>query len=144
MTHDTIDYAGLIREHGHRLTPQRELILEAVCEGGEHTTFDGIYQRVQVKSSSIDRSTVYRTLDFLCQMRLVVSSEIDGTQIYEIAAGQPPHHHLICRSCGASIRIDHDLFGTLYEAIERTHHFVADTNHLILYGLCEQCRDDQA
>ena len=140
MTHNTVDYASLIRQRGHRLTPQRELILDAVCESNGHTTFDEIYQQVQAKSSSIDRSTVYRVLDFLSQMELIVSSEIDGERIYEIAAGQPPHHHLICYLCGSETCIPHDLVAALFDAIEREYQFTASTNHLILYGLCEKCR----
>ena len=43
MTHTQHDFAGHIREQGFRMTPQRELILQSVCEGGGHTTIDEIY-----------------------------------------------------------------------------------------------------
>lgn len=143
MTHRTVDYASLIRNSGHRLTPQRELILDAVCAGGGHTTFDEVYRYIQTRFPSIDRSTVYRSLDFLCQMELITSSEIDGDRVYEIAAGSPPHHHLICRSCGAEAQVGHESVTNLFDAIEQEYHFTVDTNHLILYGLCEECRHKQ-
>ena len=65
MTHQTLDYANRIRERGFRLTPQRELVLEAVCDGNGHTSFDEIKKRVETKAPAINRSTIYRTLEFL-------------------------------------------------------------------------------
>ena len=102
MTHNRFDYASLWHERGFRVTPQRQLILDAVCQGAGHTTLPEIYARVQQMAPAINLATVYRTLDFLNEMGLVVSGDMgDGRMVYEIA-GQEPHHHLVCRRCGAS------------------------------------------
>ena len=141
MSHHTVDYASMIREKGHRLTPQREMVLDAVCESCCHATFDEVYRRVKEKSAAIDRSTVYRSLDFLAEMQLISVSEIDGGRVYEIAVGQPAHHHLVCRACGADIEIPHNLFSALFESISREYGFAVDTHHLILDGLCQACQE---
>jgi Fur family ferric uptake transcriptional regulator len=70
MSHDRTECAVQIREQGFRVTPQRLLLLDAICEGNGHTTFDEIYRRVRSKAPGINQATVYRTLDFLCDLRL--------------------------------------------------------------------------
>ena len=54
MTNHSIDYEGIIHAAGHRVTQQRTDILDAVCEGGGHTTLGEIYARVRQVDPSID------------------------------------------------------------------------------------------
>jgi Fur family ferric uptake transcriptional regulator len=139
MSHHRLNYATKIRERGFRLTPQREIILDAVCEGRGHTTFDEIYTRVQAKAPAINRATVYRTLDFLREMRLVVEADLGGgRKVYEIA-GETPHHHLVCRACGRVEEFDQEMMESLFTRIERERQFEVDMDHLVLFGLCQEC-----
>ena len=140
MTHQHFDYATLMRERGFRVTPQRQLILDATCEGDGHTTPDEIYTRVHAKAPAVNRATVYRTLDFLCELRLVVALRVGGQTYYEIA-GDAPHHHLVCRRCGNLEDIGHDTLKTLFAKIDREQQFLVDMDHLALFGLCKRCRD---
>jgi Fur family ferric uptake transcriptional regulator len=139
MPHLRLNYATKIREQGFRLTPQRQLILDAICEGRGHTAFDEIYARVQAKATAINRATVYRTLHFLCDMGLVVAAEIQGQKVYEIA-GERPHHHLVCRACGRVERFDGEMIRDLFDRLEREQQFKVDMDHLVLFGLCQDCR----
>ncbi len=139
MTHQTLDYATLMRERGCRVTPQRQLILDVVCHGGGHTTPDEVYARVQARAPAVNRTTVYRTLDFLCEMRLVVAAKIGGHMFYEIA-GATPHHHLVCRKCNKVEQISHDAVKSFFARIERDRQFLIDMDHLALFGLCQNCR----
>lgn len=139
MTHQNRDYVTLMRARGFRVTPQRQLILDAICEGKGHTTPEAIYARVRSKAPAVNRATVYRTLDFLCELRMVVAIRIGDQTFYEIA-GDKPHHHLICRKCERMIQIDHATLESFVETIEQKHGFKIDMDHLGLFGLCEQCR----
>ena len=137
--HDHEDYAALLHERGFRVTPQRQLILDAIREGSGHTTFEEIYARVQRKSTAVNRATVYRTLDFLTELRLVVAADIgSGHPVYEIA-GETPHHHLVCLNCRKVEQISHDVVENLFKQIERDQKFHVETNHLALFGYCETC-----
>lgn len=142
MSHDRLECAAQIRERGFRVTPQRMLILDAICEGKEHTTFDEIYDRVQAKAPGINQATLYRTLDFLCELHLVVSAEIDGRAVYEIA-GETPHHHLVCHACGAIQELPDFHFHELRSHLLLEHGFKADISHLALTGLCPQCAESE-
>ena len=143
MSHQRWNYAALMRERGFRVTPQRQLILDAICEGKGHTTPDEIYERVHIKTPVVNRATVYRNLDFLCEMRLVVAAQIGRQMFYEIA-GDTPHHHLVCRSCNKVDQIGDDVAKMLFNKIERDHHFFVDMDHLTLFGLCQKCRRAEA
>jgi Fur family ferric uptake transcriptional regulator len=139
MSHNRRDYAALMRQRGFRVTPQRQLILDAICEGAGHTTFEQIYARVLAKSDAVNRATVYRTLDFLCELHLVVAADVGGGHtVYEIA-GDTPHHHLVCLRCRQVQQISHETVKDLFAQIERDQHFHVETDHLALFGLCRDC-----
>jgi Fur family transcriptional regulator, ferric uptake regulator len=139
MSHQNWDYSDLLRERGFRVTPQRQMILDAICAGDGHTTPEEIYARVRAKAPSVNRATVYRNLDFLCEMRLVVAARIGARMVYEIA-GETPHHHLVCRQCDKVEQIGPEVVQALFAKIEREHEFSIDMDHLALFGLCKKCR----
>ena len=139
MTHNTVDYARRIRQAGGRLTPQRRLILDAVCEGGGHTTLDEIYARVQAKAPTVNLATIYRTLDFLCDIRLVLRAQVDKQSYYEIASVEP-HHHLICRHCGHEEELANQMVEAFFANIRQHYRFGVDSDHLTLLGLCPHCQ----
>ena len=133
------DYTTLLHQRGYRMTPQRQLILEAIGAGHGHTTFDEIFARVHARASAMNRTTLYRTLDFLSQQGLIFSAEIGGQTVYEIA-GPELHHHLVCVNCGATEELPHAAVKPFFDKLERERDFAVLTNHLALFGLCRQCR----
>ncbi len=140
MSHNTWDYATYLRDRGYRMTPQRQIIMDAICEGRGHTSLSEILQRVQKKSAAINQATVYRTLHFLLETGLIVKAEVDpGEIVYEIA-GQSPHHHLLCRACHHEIEIDAEPLADLQTAIQERHGFTVDANHWVITGLCARCQ----
>jgi Fur family ferric uptake transcriptional regulator len=135
----SVDFANKLHREGYRLTPQRQLILEAVRKAGGHLTPDQVYARVHTQHPAVSRATIYRTLDFLCEMRLAVAMQWDGQTYYEIA-GEEPHHHLICRTCGGIEPLASSLVDSFVEAVARKQRFTIDMDHIALFGLCERCR----
>jgi Fe2+ or Zn2+ uptake regulation protein len=138
MSHNTLNYASRIREQGFRLTPQREIILDALCALGRHATVGELYERVQEKAPAIDRATVYRAIKFFVELQLVVSAELDGVTVYEIAS-HTRHHHLVCRRCGDIQALGDHHFHELLHHLEDEHGFRAMIDHLTIPGLCDQC-----
>lgn len=141
MTHTTIDYQSLLHQRGYRLTPQRQMILDAICESGGHSTTEEILRRVRARSSAVNTATVYRTLNFLVAMRLVEPCDLGGRSVvYEIAAGER-HHHLVCRKCGGVATLPQASIDAFFSQIAREQGFLVDSNHLALFGLCPACQD---
>jgi Fur family transcriptional regulator, ferric uptake regulator len=139
MTSRTADFAHLVRQQGFRYTPQRQLILDAIREGAGHTTPEEIYKRVRAKSPAVNRATVYRNVEFLCEVRVVVAAQIGGQMYYELA-GVEPHHHLICRKCNAIEQMSHATVKDFFSKVEREQSFLVDMDHLTLFGICKACQ----
>ena len=139
MMKPDFDFPALIHQRGFRVTPQRYWILDALREGTGHSSPDEIYRRVSAKAPGVNNATVYRNLNFLCEMKLVVSAQIGGHLYYELA-GSEPHHHLICRKCDQVEQVGNELINDLFARIDREHKFLIDMDHLTLFGLCADCR----
>jgi Fur family transcriptional regulator, ferric uptake regulator len=128
-----------IREKGFRVTPQRQLVLEALQASGTHTTAVSIFEQVNAKLSSINQTTVYRTLDFLCEQRLVAKTEIAGQTVYEIV-NEDRHHHLVCRHCGYVEELADHHFIELLAHLAAEHNFIAEIDHVAIPGICAACQ----
>lgn len=130
-----------LRERGFRLTPQREMVLQAMHEVEPHATAEEVYARVSALSSAVDLSTVYRTLELLQELRLVATIDLgDGQLRYELLGLHGQHHHLHCRACGELVRVEQDELQALIDSVVETYGFAAEPEHLIIPGLCEKCR----
>src|SRR3984885_14130117 len=87
-----------LRASGYRVTPQRQLVLEAVARL-EHATPEDIYAEGRQTARGVNVSTVYRTIELLEQLGLVKHSHIHhGSPTYHLAE-HAEHVHLVCRQC---------------------------------------------
>ena len=73
MAQPAVDFAARVHAQGYRLTPQRQLILEAIPQVGDHVTPEDVYKAVHGQNPAVSRATIYRTLEFLRVMRLAVA-----------------------------------------------------------------------
>lgn len=141
MTHQQLHWEDVLRRAGYRVTRQRGLILDAVCAGGGHTSLGEVYARAKRRDPGLDRSTVYRALKVFVETDLVVAADIgDGETYYEIKRFEA-HHHLVCRLCGWEQEIDHSVLEDMVERVRAQHGFEVVTDHLVLFGFCERCRE---
>jgi Fur family ferric uptake transcriptional regulator len=123
-----------LRARGYRLTPQRQLVLEAVAELG-HATPEDIVTAVRRTASGVNISTVYRTLELLEELGLVTHTHLGhGPPTYH-AATDDEHVHLVCRVCEAAPGL---VDGVVRELAE-TQGFTADVGHMAIFGTCREC-----
>ena len=131
-----------LRESGHRLTPQRELVLAAVETLG-HATPDEVYAEVRTHSSAINLSTVYRTLELLDELGLIHHAHLsDRAPTYHSTSGHE-HSHLVCRVCRTVISVERTDMEAALGALAAQHRFVPDYGHLTVFGICADCADDR-
>jgi Fe2+ or Zn2+ uptake regulation protein len=134
------DGGEALRRRGHRLTPQRQMVLRALEQAGRHLSAEEICQQVQAAYPGMSLSTVYRTLELLERLGLVLEARLGGeSRVYELAGDQGEHTHLICRSCGA---VGHPRDGDLRPLLER---LAVETGyrdislHVVATGVCPGC-----
>jgi Fur family ferric uptake transcriptional regulator len=134
------DTAELLRRAGHKMTPQRLLIVRALRHADGHVTAAQLAEQVRESYPFVDVSTVYRTLDVLKRMRLVTATDMgSGDAVFEWAPEQP-HHHMICTSCGYVAELDHDYLEGLEQHLHRDFGFAPDLHHFAIFGLCRECQ----
>ena len=136
--HAEPDWRVLLREKGYRLTPQRELVLDAVTQLG-HATPEQVCERVQRTAGAVNISTVYRTLELLEELGLVRHAHLGhGAPSYH-PAGHREHLHLVCRDCDAVAAIDIEVAADLTRRLREQAGFEIDLEHFAIYGRCAQC-----
>jgi Fe2+ or Zn2+ uptake regulation protein len=123
------------------MTPQRMAILNILSQAGAHLTPIDICQKAAEALPGLTDATVYRTLNFLTQQGLVLAAHIgNGQLVYEIAGRN--HHHLICRRCGGTCEIGHELLESLYQQFQASTGYQIDNIHVTFFGLCPACQAD--
>ena len=95
-----------LRKQGYRLTPQREMIVEAVAHAGRHVTVEDVYEQVQTRTNAVNVATVYRTLDLLVELGLVSKADLGEGRVTYASLHHGPHCHLVCRHCGHVIEVE--------------------------------------
>jgi Fe2+ or Zn2+ uptake regulation protein len=128
-----------LRSHGFRLTPQRLAILEVLRSASCHLTPIEVCKRATQVMPGLTEATVYRTLNFLVDQGLALAAHVgSGQMVYEIA--DQKHHHLICRACGQTQKIDHTDLTALYEHFQVSTGYQIDSMHVTFFGLCPNCQ----
>jgi Fur family ferric uptake transcriptional regulator len=129
-----------LRDRGMRMTPQREMVLAALHDLVDHESAEEIFRRVQLRSTAVDRSTVYRTLELLRGMSMLsVTETADGQRRYALTGLHSDHVHLVCRACGREIEAEAGSFAELVGKIRTLYGFDLDLGHRPLTGLCQRC-----
>jgi len=132
------DWQGELRRRGYRLTPQRQLVLEAVGELG-HGTPEEIAGAVRRTASGVNISTVYRTLELLEEIGLVRHTHLGhGAPTFSVATDDD-HVHLVCRDCGAVEEVAAAVLDDLVQSLARERGFTVDVGHLAVFGRCREC-----
>src|SRR4051794_9983218 len=127
-----------LRAGGYRLTPQRQLVLEAVTSLG-HATPDEIADRGRATARGVNISTVYRTLELLEELGLVTHAHLGhGAPTYH-AADDNDHLHLVCRECGGIAEVSPSVLETAVGTIAADHGFTVDVGHFAIFGVCAGC-----
>ncbi|MGH2536166.1 MAG: Fur family transcriptional regulator [Candidatus Promineifilaceae bacterium] len=140
MSHDQQAIAARLRRAGYRVTPQRKLILDAVCGHGGHVTAEEVLAAAQAAAPNLNPATVYRALHFLTEQEILTASRsAAGRESYELA-GPEPHHHLVCRSCGRWLEIPQSDLRHFRGQIAAGYDFEIEMRHITFFGRCARCR----
>jgi len=134
---ETVD---LLRETGHKMTPQRMMILTSLRHASGHMTAADIFERVKAEYPYVDISTVYRTLSVLKDLHLIAETDMGGGDATFEWVGTERHHHLICRKCNGVTQLDHRYLAELGRHISADVGFHPDMDHFAIFGLCAACQ----
>ena len=133
------EYTPQLRARGYRMTSQRLAILHVLHHTNRHLSPVEVYEQAQAELPNLTETTVYRTLEFLAENGLARPAlTSSGHLAYEIARHE--HHHLVCRSCGNEIEVEHELLKSMYKTLETESGYKLTDSHLTFFGLCPNCQ----
>ena len=120
-------------EAGLKMTGQRKTILKVLDESGDHPSVESVFERARKIDNTISIATVYRTLNLLDEMHLIVRHDFNGNYSrYETNTDH--HHHLIDLESGEVIEFQNEELEKLKEKIARDLGFELVDHRLELYG----------
>ena len=120
-------------EAGLKMTGQRRVILQVLTEAKDHPSVEEVCERAKKIDSSVSVATVYRTLNLLDEIDLVIRHEFGETfSRYELNTDH--HDHLIDMDTGKILEFHNDELETLKEKIAHEMGFDLVDHRLELYG----------
>ena len=127
----------LLREKGLRVTEQRKAILEVLASAESPISAEEAF--AQLPSESCDLVTAYRCLEQFEKINVVQRGvRENGTKVYCIGHGHDHHHHLTCRNCGRTERID-VCIGEELEESAKYFGLVEIAHFMEVFGTCPSC-----
>jgi len=130
----------VLQEKGYRLTPQRVLVIEALHNADKHISAEEIYEQLHARYPYSNISTVYRTLELLKGLNLVMETDFgEGCVRYHVDE-KGHHHHLLCHRCGKMMDLKESVLYPLKDVLLRDYDFEADLRHIAIPGECSECR----
>ena len=127
-----------LHEKGLRLTPQRELVLNAVRELG-HATPEDVAAKIHETHPRINLSTVYRNLETLENVGLVQHTHLGHGGATYHAAEELTHLHLVCENCGSVGDAPIEAAANFVNTLSDDYGFKTDVTHFAIYGTCADC-----
>lgn len=131
-----------MRAAGHRMTPQRQAVLEILTTSDTHPTVDQIYERVRMDFPMTSRATVYKTISLAKEMGAVMELEFSkGSNRYD--GKRPyPHTHVICMKCRQVMDADDLDITALKQEIIRNTGYRIDNHRIDFFGVCPNCQKE--
>jgi Fe2+ or Zn2+ uptake regulation protein len=134
------DVLAIFRARGGRVTSSRRLLLHALFDTPRDRTAEELAAEVHAKAPDINLSTIYRNLDELERLGVVLHAHLaHGPATYHLAARA--HGHLVCEECGEAIEAPSDVFRDLSRAAESRFGFEIHPYHFAVPGRCQRCRN---
>ena len=122
-----------------RATRQRAAVSAMLDRLDDFRSAQEIHELLGERGEQVGLATVYRTLQRLAEAGEVdVLRTEDGEAVYR-RCSESHHHHLVCRSCGATVEVEGPAVERWTRSIAAEHGY-ADVSHALeIFGTCPRC-----
>ena len=104
----------------------------------EHPTAEMLYEHLLPDYPSMSFSTVYKTMDILHRLNLVIVINT-GEDCFRYDADISRHQHIQCTECGRRMDLHLDLSALQKEAGYKSD-FEVNAQEQYFYGVCPDCK----
>jgi Fur family peroxide stress response transcriptional regulator len=130
-----------LKEHGHKLTPQRLAIIRILANSEDHPSVEEMSRQLKRDFPGVSEATVYRNILLLKSLGEVLELGFAGGGTRYDGRRPLPHPHLVCIRCGKIIDPDLESLGDITREIAEESGFEIVTYRLDFFGLCPACRE---
>lgn len=124
---------------GVRATKQRSAISGLLDDTDEFRSAQELHEELRRRGEGIGLTTVYRTLQALADAGSVdVLRNDSGESVYR-RCSSGHHHHLVCRSCGATVEVEGPAVERWAQAVAAEHEFTEVSHTVEVFGTCKTC-----
>ena len=118
---------------GLKMTDQRKTILRILSEAEDHPSIEELHERVKKADPSVSMATMYRTMNTLAELDLVMKHEFKET-FARFELNTDHHHHLIDVDTGDVIEFTNAELEAIKEKIAESLGYELVDHTLELYG----------
>lgn len=123
-----------------RPTRQRTAVAAALGTMEGFTSAQALHEALRARGEAVGLTTVYRHLQALTDAGEVDALRMaDGETVYRRCAGEGHHHHLVCRSCGATVEVSGPEVEAWASAVAASHGYRDVSHTLEVFGTCSAC-----
>ena len=128
-----------------RLPANYQLVYDVVRAQapGLHAPAGDIFTRAKAVKASLGYSTVYRALDRLCRMGLVLELHLPGMHATLYEQARPGHAHFVCLGCGRIEDVDCDVPSDAIQSCVHARAGEVEDIILTVHGRCSACREGE-
>ncbi len=125
---------------GARPTRQRLAVAEVLATFSDFRSAQEIHDLLDRRGESVGLATVYRTLQRLAEAGEVDMLRTEDGEASYRRCSDTHHHHLVCRSCGATVEVDGPAVERWTRSIADEHGYTDVSHTLEIFGTCRRCR----
>jgi Fur family ferric uptake transcriptional regulator len=137
MTLDIATLAALLRKNNSSLTKPRKAVFNLLL-GGEPQSMQVLVKRAE---GTVDRATVYRTIELFEELGIVHRLNIGWKykiELSDIFLGH--HHHFHCSNCGKTFTLSaNPMLETMIDTTLSKEGYSPRSHNLEISGLCPAC-----
>ena len=131
---------SMFHDRGFKCTPQRLAVLKVLQDTSAYLSINTIHLKVKEFLPDTGLATVYRSLETLVDLNLVVKVHLeDGCHSYVIAP-EGHRHPIVCTDCNKVIEFAECPLDDLSKQISEDTGIQINTHFLQLFGKCKECQ----
>lgn len=136
-------YLEKLRENRLKLTSQRTAVLDLFHKDNSTKTPYSVHKELKKKLPHIGLPTVYRVLEELKEIGIMVQIPSEDRQLYYGLChlpGEKHHHHFVCRKCKKIQEVPHCNLKTVSTFVQKRLGAVVESHSMQIEGLCAGCK----
>lgn len=137
MIDPSASFAKILKDNSVSVTTTRRAIFQTLLSTDTPLKNGEIARR----TPSVDRASVYRTLELFSKLGITETIIRGWTPFTELAEPfKAHHHHITCEQCGRIVEIENNTLEDVLALIAGRHSFTLSKHTVELSGVCADCQ----